>query len=128
MNVSRDRESRDGIARRGVSGFGLSEVLIAVVVLTTAVLGIAGTAARSGAILNRAHMRAAALAQARLQVEELLAQPYDSVDTGNCERGAVQMDWTVSDSQRMKEIVLVYRYDVPGEERVDTLTAAVRTP
>lgn len=115
-------------ARRCTSGFGISEVLISVVVLTTAVLGIAATAARSGAILNKAHMRAGALAQARLEIEEILAQPYDSVEAGSAERGAVDIEWTVTNAQRMKELVLVYRYDVPGETRADTVTLAVRKP
>ncbi len=40
----------------------------------------------------------------------------------------VQMIWDVEDGLRTKEIVLEYRYSIPGGVRVDTFSAAARKP
>lgn len=114
--------------RNSSAGFGIPEALISLVILTTAVLGIAASATRSGALLNSAHSRSAAMSAARVQMEALLALPYDSLRNGSLQREHAQLSWTVTDHLRMKEIVLEYRYAVPGHLRVDTLTGAARRP
>jgi len=110
------------------AGFGIPEALVSLAILSTVVLGIAASAARSGALLNHAHSRSVAMSTARVQLEALLAQPYDSLRTGSAQQGSTQLVWTVTERARMKEIVLEYRFAVPGDERVDTLTAAARQP
>lgn len=107
------------------AGFGLPEVLTALVILTTALLALAATAARVGEVSSSAQRGTQAMSIARVQLETLIAQPYDSVDAGSTAVSGVQMDWTVDTMTRMKEVVLVYRYEAPGKTRTDTLTAAV---
>lgn len=110
------------------AGFGLPEALMALIVLTVAVLGIAASAARSGALINNAQSRMNAMGIARVQLEALLAQPYGSLQDGSASRENVQLSWDVEDGTRTKKIVLEYSYTVPGEVRVDTLSAAARRP
>lgn len=101
---------------------------MALIVLTVAVLGIAASAARSGALINNAQSRMNAMGIARVQLEALLAQPYGSLQDGSASRENVQLSWDVEDGTRTKKIVLEYSYTVPGEVRVDTLSAAARRP
>lgn len=112
--------------RRWDSGFGIPEAVLALVILTTALLGLAATAMHAGDGIKAAHLRTAAMDQARIQLEELLARPYDSLTAGESVAGRVRMEWTVTNRSRTKEIVFVYRYDVRGRTRVDTLAAALR--
>ena len=106
------------------SGFGVTEVLIALVIFSTAMLGIVGTSARVGASLNSSHVKLRSGAIARHQVEQLLAADYDAVTSGSTVVDEVEMAWAVSATSAAKEIVLVYRYELPGGVRQDTLTAA----
>jgi Tfp pilus assembly protein PilV len=110
------------------SGIGLAEVLIALVIFSTAILGIVGTAARVGAIVNSSHVRLGATTLATRQLETLLSMPYDSVASGTVERGDVEISWAVTQTAVAKHIVLVYRYDLTSGVREDTLTAAVLKP
>lgn len=121
-----DKTPKPARQGRRDAGFGLPEVLTAVVILTTALLGIAATAGRVGTIVNGAHRGARALADARTQIEEIMAQPYDSVADGSVTEHGVQMNWTVTNGSQTKEILFIYRYNVPGRERTDTITAMVR--
>lgn len=109
-------------------GVGMAELLVALVIFSTALLGIVGTAARVGGLVNSSHVQLHAAALARQQIEALMAQPYDSVADGSNVLEGIQCSWTVSSKKRAKEITLVYRYDVPGREREDTLIAAVLKP
>jgi len=109
-------------------GVGMAELLVALVIFSTALLGIVGTAARVGGMVNSSHVRLHAGALARHQIEELMASPYDSVKNGSSVREAVQINWTVTNGKRAKEILLTYTYSVPGRARQDTLTAAVLKP
>ncbi|UCF19354.1 MAG: hypothetical protein JSU87_15715 [Gemmatimonadota bacterium] len=106
-------------------GVGLSELLVALVIFSTALLGIVGTAARVGGIVNSSHVRLRAGAVAQQQIEELLTQPYDAVQNGAVVRDNVQLQWTVKETARAKQVVLAYRYELPGGTRSDTLTVAV---
>ena len=54
---------------RSDSGVGVAEVLIALVIFSTALLGIVGTAARVGGMVNASHVRLEAGVLARQQVE-----------------------------------------------------------
>jgi Tfp pilus assembly protein PilV len=116
------------MSRRRDGGVGLTETLIALVIFSTAMLGIAGTAARVGALMNSAHVRLAAGSLVQQQVELLLSEPYDSVSSGTVEREGVSMQWTVVEGNRMKEILLVYRHEIPGGALEDTLNAALLRP
>lgn len=122
----KDETPKGDVRGRRDAGFGLPEVLTAVVILTTALLGIAATAGRVGSIVNGAHRGARALADARTQIEEILAQPYDSIADGSVTEHAVEMNWTVTDGSQTKEILFIYQYTVPGRVRTDTITAMVR--
>lgn len=104
---------------------GVTEALIALVIFSTAMLGIVGTSARVGASLNSSHVRLRALAIARHQVEELLSADYDALANGTAEDLGVEMAWRVSASSSAKEIVLIYKYGIPGGARRDTLTTAL---
>ncbi len=110
---------------RSESGVGVTEALIALVIFSTALLGIVGTSARVGASLNSSHVRLRALAIARHQVEELLSTDYDVLANGTAEDLGVEMAWTISASSSAKEIVLIYKYGIPGGVRRDTLTTAL---
>ncbi len=107
------------------AGVGVTEALIALVIFSTALLGIVGTSARVGASVNSSHVRLRALAIARHQVEQLLSTEYDKLVGGSVEQEGVQMAWGVTASSSAKEIVMVYRYSLPGGERSDTLTTAL---
>ena len=65
--------------------------------------------------------------QARIQLEELLGEPYDSVSSGEAEANGVTMKWAVSDLGSNKQILLVYEYSYGGEPRTDTVAAALRS-
>jgi Tfp pilus assembly protein PilV len=110
------------------SGVGVTEVMIALVIFSTAILGIVGTAAHVGGIMNSSHVRLAAGSAARTQVEELLAMPYDSLANGTVDALGVHMGWTVAENGAGKEITLVYNYDLPSGARNDTLIAAMLKP
>jgi type II secretory pathway pseudopilin PulG len=114
--------------RRANLGVGLTELLVALVIFSTALLGIVGTAARVGGIVNSSHVRLKAGAVAQQKIEELLTAPFDSVKDGTTVRDDVKLEWVVKESTRAKQIVLAYSYDVPGRTRSDTLTAAVLKP
>ena len=111
---------------RRTRGYALPEVIVAMIIVTSAVLAMATTAARSGAIMNTAYARTDAMTKARVQVETLLAQPYAALSSGQSVGNGVAMTWSVTDGLRTKEIILVYRYGVPGSIRSDTLIAAAR--
>lgn len=116
------RQKRGALTRRD-AGFGIPEAMFSMVILTTAMLGLAATAIHAGGLVSRAHRRTDAMAQVRIQVEELLAQPYDSVAAGSGVTDGVDMDWAVTTLSSGKEITLVYEYQIRGRTKVDTLTA-----
>ncbi len=107
------------------AGVGVTEALIALVIFSTALLGIVGTSARVGASVNSSHVRLRALAIARHQVEQLLSTEYDKLVGGSIEEDGVQVAWNVTASSTAKEITMIYRYDLPGGTRSDTLTTAL---
>ncbi len=109
-------------------GFGLAEAMVSIVMLTTSLLGLAGASAQIGAAMNAAHRRTAALAEVRIQLETLLARPYQEVQNGTQTSEGVAMEWAVTETGRSKEILLVYQYNVRGQIRQDTLVASVRQP
>ena len=113
---------------RPAAGVGVTEALISLVIFSTALLGIVGTAARVGGIVNSSHVRLRAGAVAQQQIEELLTVPFDSVKNGAAVRDEVKLEWIVKESASAKQVVLVYSYDMPGRSRSDTLTAAVLKP
>jgi len=117
-----------GAVARGRSGVSVTEVLIALVIFSTAILGIVGTAARVGDIMNSSHVRLGASSVAGQQVETLLSAPYDSLVNGSAAAGGVAMEWTVAETSSAKQILLVYRYDLPHGAREDTLSAASLKP
>ncbi len=126
MRIPAQRSPRIGAAALSTdSGVGVPELLVALVIFSTALLGIVGTAARVGGIVNSSHVRLRAGAVAQQQVEELLTMPYDSVRNGAVVRDDVQLQWTVKETERAKQVVLTYSYELPGGTRSDTLTAAV---
>ncbi|MEE9132784.1 MAG: hypothetical protein V3U13_04420 [Gemmatimonadota bacterium] len=110
------------------AGLGIIEVMIALVIFSTAILGIVGTAAHVGGIMNTSHVRLFAGSICRAQLEELLATPYDSLVNGTVDTQGVHMTWNVAQSSAAKEILLVYEYDVPRGARSDTLAAAMLRP
>lgn len=110
------------------SGVGVAEVLVALVIFSTALLGIVGTAARVGGIVNSSHVRLKAGVLARQQIEELMAMPYDSVKAGSSTIDRIDCSWTVTVTPRAKEITLVYRYEMKNGTRADTLSTAVLRP
>ncbi len=109
---------------RSDSGVTIAEVLIALVIFSTALLGVVGTAARVGGIVNSSHVRLRASSIARQQVEELMTEPYAAVINGSAVRRGVDLRWTVAETSWSKEILLVYRYNLPNRMREDTLTCA----
>ncbi len=119
---------RERAIDRPEAGVGLAEVLISLVIFSTAILGIIGTAARVGAIVNSSHGRLTAGAVARQQIEQLLSEPYDSLKSGSSEQADVDLAWTVTPTNRAKQIVLVYQFDVPTGSGQDTLHAALLKP
>jgi len=110
------------------AGIGVTEVMIALVIFSTAILGIVGTAAHVGGIMNTSHVRLAVGSMARAQVEELLATPYDSLVNGTLDSQGVHMTWNVVQSSVAKEILFVYEYDLPSGARSDTLATAMLRP
>ena len=117
-----------GAGARGQSGVSVTEVLIALVIFSSAILGIVGTAARVGNIMNSSHVRLGAASVAGQQVETLLSAPYDSLVNGSAAAGGVALEWTVAETSSAKQILLVYRYDLPHGAREDTLSAASLKP
>lgn len=109
---------------RSESGVSIAEVLIALVIFSTALLGVVGTAARVGGIVNSSHVRLRAGSVAQQQIEELLTQPYTQVKAGSATRRGVDLRWTVAETTWAKEVLLVYEYTIPGHVRADTLTFA----
>jgi hypothetical protein len=99
-------------------------MMISTTLLALALAGIAGTAAQVGAGINGAHERTRAMTVAQAQLETLLTQPYEALESGTAESGGVSMDWTVSEREGVKEIELVYRHDTPQKALRRTLTAA----
>lgn len=120
-NESRFRERRD-------AGFGMVEATLALVILTAGLLGLAASGSFAQRQVTRAHLRSESMEQARVQLEQLLAQPYDSLTNGTCELDGVQMEWTVTDMTNSKRIVLTYRYNASGRVRIDTVAAGARAP
>lgn len=111
-------------ARDSRSGFGLTEMLISTTLLAVALTGIAGTAAQVGAGINGAHERTRAMTVAQAQLEVLLAQPYEEMESGAATTAGVSMSWTVSEREGVKEIELVYLHETPQKALRRTLTAA----
>ncbi len=120
-----DSGLRGPLARAGI---GTIEAMLALVILTSALLGLAASALHADNIIKAAHRRTAAVDLARVQIEQLLAEPYDSLKTGGTVTDRVNMNWTIIDGQRTKEIVFVYQYDLRGRTRVVTIAAAMSRP
>lgn len=110
------------------SGVGLTETLVSLVIFSAAMLGIVGTSARVGMTVNSTHGRLSALSVARQQLEEVMAEEYASVAGGTATRAGVELKWAVQEADPGKNIVVVYRYTVPGAVREDTLVAGLRRP
>lgn len=113
------------VAPRRDAGVGLPETLISIVITGTALLSIAATSAHVGAGLNATHERTRTLKVAQQQMEILLAKPYDEVVSGNKVSEGVSQYWTVTETDRAKEIVLEYTYDIADETRAGRLAGAV---
>lgn len=113
------------LALRPDAGVGVTEALISLVIFSTALLGIVGTSARVGASVNSSHVRLRALTVATHQLEQVLSTEYDKVAAGSAQADDVQMAWNVTASSSGKEIVMIYRYSLPGGARTDTLTTAL---
>lgn len=126
--MRRQAKQRSALTRnsplRSESGVSIAEVLIALVIFSTALLGVVGTAARVCGIMNSSHVRLRAGSIAQQQIEELLTQPYIEVKSGTATRRGVDLRWTVAETIWAKEVLLVYKYNVPGHLRADTLTFA----
>ncbi|HSG82102.1 MAG TPA: hypothetical protein VLC48_07625 [Gemmatimonadota bacterium] len=117
-----------GFQQRRDAGFGMVEATLALVILTAGLLGLAASGTFAQRQVTKAHLRSQSMEQARIQLEELLAQPYGDLVSGACEVDGVQMAWTVTDMRSNKEIVLVYQYYTGGGVRVDTVVAGARSP
>ncbi len=111
--------------REGVS---LVEILIGVVILAVALLGLAaagGVAARQ-VYMGRVDMgRWAALQQ---QLESLVAQGYDSVDTGSGTVQGYSMTWEVTGTNPKQITLVMQRENNQGETVYDTLVTYLADP
>ena len=100
------RESR-GRRLNGQSGFSLLELVIALTILAVGTLAMASTtlyAVRSVTLADLATERTAARQSA---VENLMALPFDSIDTGTDTQGIFSVEWSVTDFGEWKSISLV---------------------
>ena len=100
------RESR-GRRVHGQSGFSLLELVIALTILAVGTLAMASTtlyAVRSVTLADLATERTAARQSA---VENLMALPFDSIDTGTDSQGIFSVEWSVTDFGEWKSISLV---------------------
>lgn len=91
----------------GQSGFSLLELVIALTILAVGTLAMASTtlyAVRSVTLADLATERTAARQSA---VENLIALPFDSLDTGTDSRGIFSVDWSVTDFGEWKSVALV---------------------
>lgn len=128
MRLTRRSTASARLPLRCDAGFGMAETLVSLVIFSAALLGIVGTAARVGMLVNTSHVRLQAGAVAQQQFEALLTEPYDSLANGTAERDGVSMGWTVSELSSSKRLVFVYQYSLPGGAGNDTLTAAALKP
>ena len=108
------------------TGAGLTEVMMAIVILTVASLSLAGTSVRVGTTMSAVQGRISAMEVAERQLEQLHSTDYAAIANGSKVEDGVQLTWTVTEGDVSKQILMVYRYDLPRSTRQDTLIAAVR--
>ena len=111
---------------RDETGAGLTEVMMAIVILTVASLSLAGTSVRVGTTMSAVQGRISAMEVAERQLEQLHSTDYAAIANGSKVEDGVQLTWTVTEGDVSKQILMVYRYDLPRSTRQDTLIAAVR--
>ena len=113
---------------RNREGVSLVEILIGVVILAVALLGLAaagGVAARQ-VYMGRVDMgRWAALQE---QLESLVAQGYDSVETGSGSVQGYPMTWEVSGTNPKQITLVMQRENFQGSTVYDTLVTYIADP
>ncbi len=112
----------------GREGVSLVEILVGVVILAVALLGLAaagGVAARQ-VYMGRVDMgRWAALQE---QLESLVAQGYDSVETGSANVQGYPMTWEVTGTNPKQVIVVMQRENFQRQTVYDTLVTYLADP
>jgi len=104
------------------------ESLIALLIFTMGFLALISTSARVGLTLNEVHSRYRGAERAQIQVETLMAVPYDSLVGGSNVIDDVAINWKVTETSNIrsrvntKEVVLAYKFPTPRGERSRVLT------
>ncbi|MGH7545943.1 MAG: prepilin-type N-terminal cleavage/methylation domain-containing protein [Gemmatimonadota bacterium] len=109
---------------RETGGFTIVEVVVAIVLLSVVVLSLSAAALYTARALRAAsdELRAAEFLQ--VEMERLLALPYDALASGSRSRPEGTAAWTVVDSVAYRQITLVTHYaPTPAISEWDTVSA-----
>lgn len=113
---------------REPGGFTLVEVIVALVFLTVVAVSIGGAMQRATATIRRSRLELNAAVFLESEVERLRTQAYDSVRSGTHAHGPGIAAWTVADSTRFRQVLLVSRYGSPARGWVVDSVTIFRTP
>ncbi len=104
MNIWRPDHELD---TRGVS---IVELIVGITLLAVVVMSLAASGMYASRSMTRSRLELEATEYMQTQLEQLLAQPYDSLSSGSRTTAKGNATWTVTESGANKEILLVTNY------------------
>ena len=111
--------------RRGVS---LVEILIGVIILTVALLGLAAAGGVAARQVYTGRLDMARWAAVQQQLESLVAEGYDNVQTDSAVVQGYPMRWTVSGTNPKQIMLIMERENYVGQMVEDTFITYLADP
>ncbi len=105
-------------------GLSIVEVLVAQLLLLVGVLALSSTASVVASRLESAELETRVRVAAEAQLERLLADGGSGAVSGRAQRGALQLEWSVSGGDP-RHIVLTARGKIGRHAAADTLETRV---
>lgn len=107
----------NGITRSS-AGFTFVELMVGVALLAVLITALAGSNIYSSRTMVDSKSRLDAIQALQSELENLLAMPYDSVDTGSRSTTTGSSSWTVEDNGTYKTILVRVAYSPAGGDTI----------
>ena len=106
------------------AGFTLVDALVSMMVLAVGILGLAATVGLVGQQMRGVKVETQLASLARAEMERLLAEGYDRLESGQRDQGPYSIRWEV-DGEHPKVVRLITTFDDGGRVQADTLATLV---
>jgi Tfp pilus assembly protein PilV len=91
-------------------GISIVELIVGMTLLAVVVMSLAASGMYASRSMTRSRLELEATEYMQTRLEQLLAQPYDSLSSGSTTTAKGRATWTVTESGANKEILLVTNY------------------